>query len=83
MQILVAEYCTNVYYLSLARGKCSDKYRAFLGSQRVEGAASGARTCSIDPQAPGNSQTIIVQESVWSQKQNCSIKCGMSYASNT
>ncbi len=33
--------CTNVYYSSLARWNCSDRYRAFLGSQRVEGTTSG------------------------------------------
>ena len=75
--------CTNVYYSFLARWSCSDKYCAFLCSQRVEGTALQERTSSIDPQAPGKSQTIVVQESLWSQKQNCSIKCGMSYASNT
>ena len=75
--------CTNVYYSSLARWNCSDRYRAFLCSQRVEGTASGERTTSIDPQASGKNQTIVVQESLWSQKQNCSIRCGMSYASNT
>src|SRR5262245_23405604 len=60
IQILIAEHCTNVYYSFLARWNCSDRYCAFLGSQRVEGTASGERTCSIDPQAPGKSRTIIV-----------------------
>jgi hypothetical protein len=45
--------CTNVYYSSLAGWNCSDRYRAFLGSQHVEETASGERTTSIDPQAPG------------------------------
>ena len=75
--------CTNVYYSFLARENCSDRSRAFLGSQRVEGAVSGEKTRSIDSQTSGKSQTIVVEESVWSQKQNYSIKCGMSYASNT
>jgi len=35
----------------------------FLCSQRVEGTASGERARSIDPQVPGKSQTIIVEES--------------------
>ena len=52
--------CANVYYSFLARGRCSDRERAFLGSQRVEGTASGERTSSIDPQASGKSQMIIV-----------------------
>ena len=60
--------CTNVYYFFLARWSCSDTYRAFLGSQRVEGTAAGEWTTSIDPQAPGKSQTIIVEEILWSQK---------------
>ncbi len=55
---------------------------AFLCSQRVEGTAFGERARSIDSQAPGKSKTIIVQKSLWSQKQNCSIRCGMSYVSN-
>src|SRR5712692_3143255 len=55
---------------------------AFLCSQRVEGTAFGERARSTDSQAPGKSKTIIVQKSLWSQKQNCSIRCGMSYVSN-
>src|SRR5919197_1373189 len=60
IQILVAKYCTNVYYSFLARENCSNRYRASLCSQRVEGTTSGERASSIDPQAPGKSQTIIV-----------------------
>jgi hypothetical protein len=55
--------CTNVYCFSLARGHCSDRSRAGLGSQRVEGTVSGERTSRIDPQPPGKSETIVGQES--------------------
>src|SRR5215510_7679241 len=83
MQILVAEHlhkCMLFLYGSMAR---LEQIARLLYSQRVEGTTSGERARSIDPQAPGKSQTIIVQKSLWSQKHHDSIRCGMSYASNT
>src|SRR5262245_59838470 len=53
------------------------------GSQRIESTASRERARSIDPQAPGKSTTILVHKRLWSQKQNNSIRYGMSYVSNT
>src|SRR5262249_15454410 len=44
-----------------------------MGTRRVARTASGERVKRVDPQAPGKSTTIIVQESLWSQKQNYSI----------
>ena len=54
-----------------------------LCSQRVEGTSFGERVRKTALQAPGKSQIIVVQKSLWSQKQNDSIRCSMSYALNT
>src|SRR5712691_10660798 len=75
--------CTNVYYASLARWNCSDRYRAsWAHSASRERRPERGRQASTRRLQEKN-QTIVVQESLWSQKQNCSIRCGMSYASNT
>src|SRR5262249_23773117 len=82
MQVLVTEYRTNVYYFFLARGHCSTRYRVSLCSQRVEGTPSRERASSLAPQASGNSQPIIVQKCLESQKQHDSTTYGRSDASH-
>ena len=82
MQILVAYYlhkCILLFPSDIElRGQNGTSWAC--GAER---SAAGEKGRGIDPQAPGKSVTILVQESLWSQKQKCSIKCGRSYTSNT
>jgi len=83
MQILIAEYLHKCILLFRDSMELLGQILHFLGSRRVGRAVAEEKTSRIDPQAPGKSTPIIVQESLWSQKHNDSIRCGMSYASNT
>src|SRR5262249_13950293 len=82
-QILVAEYLHKRILLLPGWMELLGQRSCFLCSQRIKGTASRERTKSIDLQAPGKNSTIVGQESLWSQKQPCSITCAMSYASHT
>jgi hypothetical protein len=68
MQILVVVYLHKCILFLLDKRELLGQTSCLPGSQRVEGTASGERTSRIDPQAPGKSETIVVQESLWSQK---------------
>ena len=78
MLFLVAEYLHKCIYYHPGLMELLTQMSQLLGSaRRVEGTASGDRTRSIDPQTPGKSTVIIIQGSLWSQKHNDSIRCGI------
>jgi hypothetical protein len=77
MQILVAEHLRKCILSLPGSMELLTQMSQLLGARRVEGTASGDRTRSIAPQTPGKSTAIIIQGSLWSQKHNDSIRCGI------
>ena len=77
MPFLVAEYLHKCILSLPGSMELLTQMSQLLGARRVEGTASGDRTRSIDPQTPGKRTVIIIQGSLWSQKHNDSIRCGI------